>query len=386
MKTTSIAVAFAVLSAVFAGAEDKQIVVAVLDAVIPQNMNKQVGTAIAETVSEQLRATDKLTVVDRTTISRSLEELELQMSGVADEGEIKKAGKFLGASHIVIIQVSNPGITYFITMKMVDVESGVIIAQESGQDMGMDSIVLEIAERVGKKLAADVTGGEIFGDVLRLSLDAGFSDLIFFTDLPPEATFHDTHPDDSFMLAFGSPGTTPLDAASMGFIDIGASCGIRTRDRKTLFTLDYIFKLPVIVAGRNMHQNDNDPRSPEIGAYVYTQILNGFMPSHELSVGIRRFIGGNAYVYFTAGGGFWDMRFETGWYRWSSDQTQSSFFARGPGLGFTGGIAFNLLPKTVFRLDIAYKLAWLTYYDYPAIPIKMPQGVQIGGSVEYILF
>jgi TolB-like protein len=385
MKTGFLAVTFCLLPAIFTWTAPKERVVAVLPAAISENVDKNLVAGVVEIISEQLTATDLLTVVDRTTIDQSLRELELQMSGLVSEDEIKKAGRLLGASHVVVVQVSHLEVQYFISAKMVEVETGVIIAQESGREYDLESSALELAERVGKKLVVDVTGGEIFGDVFRLSVDAGFSSFEFDPDLPLEATLHDTHPDDSTFM-YGSPGTTPLDVASANFLDLALSCGIRSADKKTMFVLEYVFKLPVAVIGRSMHQNDNDTRPPENGSYVYTKILNDFMPSHELGLGIRRYIAGNFYAYAVACGGFWDMRFETGWYRFGTDQAQASFPSSGPGLGFTAGIAFNPLPKLVLKLDAAYRLIWLTYPDYPLIPVKMPQGFQIGGSVEYIIF
>jgi len=144
--------------------------VAVLDAVLSSSIEESVNIGITEKISEQLVASGKFMVLDRTTVGQSLKEIEFQMSGLVSDVEIRNAGEQLssrlGASHVVVARVSFISGTYFITAKMIDVKTGEIAAQASDQAEGKASITLMIAERVGKKLAEDASGGGVAEDTI----------------------------------------------------------------------------------------------------------------------------------------------------------------------------------------------------------------------------
>ncbi len=132
--------------------------VAVLDALLPAKMDKDISIGITEKISEELVSSLKFTVLDRTTIAQSLKELEFQMSGIVSNAEIKKAGERLGADYVVVTRVSLVAGTYFISAKMIDVQTGAITAQASDEDEGKASITLKIASRVGIKLSEGNAG------------------------------------------------------------------------------------------------------------------------------------------------------------------------------------------------------------------------------------
>jgi len=99
-------------------------------------------------------------VLDRTTVAKSLEEIEFQMSGLVSDEDIRKAGNQLGsrlgAAFVVVARVSQVGDTYFISAKMIDVRTGEITAQASDESEGKIAITLKIAQTVGRKLATGV--------------------------------------------------------------------------------------------------------------------------------------------------------------------------------------------------------------------------------------
>ncbi len=131
--------------------------VAVLDAVLPQGMNAQVSIGVTEKISEELVASGKYTVLDRTTVGQSLKEIEFQMSGLVSDADIKKAGEQLnsrlGATYVVVARVSQLGNTFFISAKLIDIKTGEITAQASYEAEGNVAITLSVAQVVGKKLA-----------------------------------------------------------------------------------------------------------------------------------------------------------------------------------------------------------------------------------------
>ena len=131
--------------------------VAVLDALLPEKMDKNVAIGVTEKISEELVASGRFMVLDRTTVAKSLEEIEFQMSGLVSDEDIRKAGNQLGsrlgAAFVVVARVSQVGDTYFISAKMIDVRTGEITAQASDESEGKIAITLKIAQNVGRKLA-----------------------------------------------------------------------------------------------------------------------------------------------------------------------------------------------------------------------------------------
>jgi TolB-like protein len=134
--------------------------VAVLDALLPEKMDKNVAIGVTEKISEELVASGRFMVLDRTTVAKSLEEIEFQMSGLVSDEDIRKAGNQLGsrlgAAFVVVARVSQVGDTYFISAKMIDVRTGEITAQASDESEGKIAITLKIAQTVGRKLATGV--------------------------------------------------------------------------------------------------------------------------------------------------------------------------------------------------------------------------------------
>lgn len=126
--------------------------VAVLDAVVPETMDKAVVVPITDKIAEEIVNSKQYSVLDRANVEQVLREKEFQVSGMVQDSDIKQAGKYLGADFVVVARVSLVEGTYFISAKMIDVESGAIFAQVSDQEEGKASVLIKIAERVGRKL------------------------------------------------------------------------------------------------------------------------------------------------------------------------------------------------------------------------------------------
>ncbi len=154
MRTRIIILLLACVSAAAFAAPPK---VAVLDAVLPEGMEKQVAIGVTEKISEELVASGKYTVLDRTTVGQSLKEIEFQMSGIVSDADIKKAGEQLnsrlGAAYVVVARVSQLANTFFVSAKLIDIKTGEITAQASYESEGNVAITLSVAQVVGKKLA-----------------------------------------------------------------------------------------------------------------------------------------------------------------------------------------------------------------------------------------
>ena len=126
---------------------------AVLDAVIPQSMDDSVIVPITDKIAEELVNSRKYSVLDRANVEQVLREREFQVSGMVADADIKEAGKYLGAEFVVVARVSLVDGTYFISARMINVETGAVVSQVSDQAEGRASVLIQIAANVGRKLA-----------------------------------------------------------------------------------------------------------------------------------------------------------------------------------------------------------------------------------------
>ncbi len=130
--------------------------IAFLDTLVDPSVDRSVQGPVTEKIIQELVASGKYTVLDRAHISQVLKEKQFQLSGLVADAEIKQAGIYLGAAFVGIAQVSKVGNTYFVSAKIINVETGAIVSQVSAEMQGGVEVVLVLAKRVGVTL----TGGE----------------------------------------------------------------------------------------------------------------------------------------------------------------------------------------------------------------------------------
>jgi hypothetical protein len=101
--------------------------VAVLDAVLPEGIDREAAIEVTEKLSEQPVSPGRFMALDRTAVGQSLKEIEFQTSGRVSDAEVKKAENLLssrlGASYVVVAQVSHLGGTHFVSPKMIDFDN-----------------------------------------------------------------------------------------------------------------------------------------------------------------------------------------------------------------------------------------------------------------------
>jgi hypothetical protein len=153
MKKALFTLLFAMTALVIAWAQPK---VAVLDAIIPQNMDPSVISPATDKIIEKLVQSNRFTVLDRANIENVLKEREFQVSGMVSDQDAVTAGKYLGADFIVVSKISKVGDTNFISGKMINVKSGVIVSTTSAQGEGKLAVVISLAGQVGEVLAGGV--------------------------------------------------------------------------------------------------------------------------------------------------------------------------------------------------------------------------------------
>ena len=124
-----------------------------------------VGQTIAEIVRTELVGTDKFMVLERGALQKVLEEQQLSISGIADEGTAVKVGKLVGAKFIVVGSISKLGESYILNSRLVDVESGEAVRGERFQGES-ESQLADLAYRLALSVAGveerpqEVAGGE----------------------------------------------------------------------------------------------------------------------------------------------------------------------------------------------------------------------------------
>jgi TolB-like protein len=127
--------------------------IAVLDVTIPKGFDSSVIIPVTESIMEQLVASRKYTVLDRANIEAIFKERDFQLSGEVSNDQVTQAGKFLGASYVVVSKIQLVGSSYFLSAKMIDTETAAITTQASDSQKGDASVVIAMAQTVGAKIA-----------------------------------------------------------------------------------------------------------------------------------------------------------------------------------------------------------------------------------------
>lgn len=126
--------------------------IAVLDSIVDEGVDGSVQVPVTEKLIEVFVGRTDYTVIDRTDIKSVLDEKNFQLSGMVKTEEIREVGQYLGADLICLAKVSLVGKTYFLSVKMIDVENGTIIGQATDESQGSVEVVLRLAESAALKL------------------------------------------------------------------------------------------------------------------------------------------------------------------------------------------------------------------------------------------
>ena len=131
--------------------------VAVLDFTNPAGNNKEFATAIANTLQTKLIGLKNYTIIVRgESLSKVIEELAFQQTGVVDEETAVEVGKQIGAKFVITGTVIKPGSFYTVNAVLIDVETGIAINAASITAKRKDSILGMIPE-----LALKLTGATL---------------------------------------------------------------------------------------------------------------------------------------------------------------------------------------------------------------------------------
>jgi curli biogenesis system outer membrane secretion channel CsgG len=83
---------------------------------------------IAEFLTTAAVDSGRFSIVERSLLEKVMKELELGQSGIIEEGKAREIGRMVGAGAILTGSVSRLGNTMRIDVRLIDVESGKILA------------------------------------------------------------------------------------------------------------------------------------------------------------------------------------------------------------------------------------------------------------------
>ncbi|PKL09233.1 MAG: hypothetical protein CVV51_04810 [Spirochaetae bacterium HGW-Spirochaetae-7] len=161
LKRFCTAFAFFIIIASTAAAQDR---IAVLDTVLPKGIDTGVIIPVTEKIMEEFVRSKLFIVLDRSFIAKTLSEQEFSTSDLTsgDSAKLATIGGFLKATYIIVSTVQKLDTRFFLSAKMIEVKSGVIVAQSSVDRDGTISVLISMAGELGQKLVAASMGQDTF--------------------------------------------------------------------------------------------------------------------------------------------------------------------------------------------------------------------------------
>ncbi|MBN1909467.1 MAG: hypothetical protein JW818_07000 [Pirellulales bacterium] len=145
----------------------KPLTVAVLDFGGSDPAHPQLGKDIAEAIGAMLGDAKGIKLVDRQSLAKTLQEQELNMTGLVDSSQAVKVGNLVGAKIVVTGRAFKLGSKIYITAKLVGTETslteGVLVKGDASDDLGELAVTLadklsDKLKKVGPKLVATDKG------------------------------------------------------------------------------------------------------------------------------------------------------------------------------------------------------------------------------------
>ncbi len=127
--------------------------VAVFDVNVLKGVDTE-GGALADQLNTMLAALPRITLVNRDQIKKVAEEQQIGLSGLVDNGAAAKLGKFLSAQYVIVGRASKIGQTFYLVLRIVDVETTVqtTVSAKADTQSGFEAVLQRLAE----PLATDI--------------------------------------------------------------------------------------------------------------------------------------------------------------------------------------------------------------------------------------
>ncbi len=132
-----------------------RLTVAIIDFEVGDNrINPNLGKQVSELLTAMLADEPSVTLVDRATMNRVLQEQELNLTGLVSTEQAIQIGKMVGSRILVTGKAFVLGEQVFITAKLIGTETtlvdGVMVKGKSSSDMG--ELVVQLSEKIARRL------------------------------------------------------------------------------------------------------------------------------------------------------------------------------------------------------------------------------------------
>jgi hypothetical protein len=112
------------------------------------------GAALTDQLVTMLSVMPQVTVLNRDEIKKVAEEHQIALSGLVDTSSAVKVGKFLSAQYIIVGRASKIGQTFYLVLRIVDVETTVqtTVSAKASAESGFGAVL----QRLDEPLTADI--------------------------------------------------------------------------------------------------------------------------------------------------------------------------------------------------------------------------------------
>jgi hypothetical protein len=117
-------------------------------AVIPFNavgVSEQDAQSISLLFETELQKTEAFTLIEMLKVDRIINAQKYSLSGIVDESQAVEIGRLLAADQIVIGSVGKVAALYYLTVKILDVETGEYITAENAQAQSLTILLSELS-------------------------------------------------------------------------------------------------------------------------------------------------------------------------------------------------------------------------------------------------
>ena len=226
----------------------------------------------------------------------------------------------------------------------------------------------------------------LFYKKVGFNFSLGYSRLSMDPNPPRDFQIHANHPDDEFPE--DSPGNTDLDYIQLDSLELEIGPSFRLGKRNMALFAFYVAKIPFSKMGRDERLQENDPRPPAYGSYIYTK-LGDTSIAHIFRSGLGVAFSISEYQEFWLeiqclfDVGKWDMDFEKGWTRFGRDEAEWRSEASGFFFSPKGKISLSTDRWSIF---FSVGIAQISFkHPHPNIETHAGRGYEFSLGGRFIL-
>lgn len=136
------------------GKQNATLTVAILDFEANAPGSPDLGRQIGEALTATLTGEDGFTLVDRSSMARTLQESELNLTGLVNTDQATKIGKLVGAKILVTGKVFPLDKQLFFTAKLIGTETSLVegVLVKGDKDGSLGDLLMQLSDKVAKRL------------------------------------------------------------------------------------------------------------------------------------------------------------------------------------------------------------------------------------------